>query len=115
MGLFSMSMAMFGFAFSSLYKDSRSTFLIITYITRFLQGFSSSTIQTTVFSATGQLFAANQHKAIAWMEIASGLGLAGAPPLGKFMYAYMGYAGPFLLIGGMFLIASIVIKNFVPV
>lgn len=49
------------------------------------------------------------------MEIACGLGLAGAPPLGHIMYDHFGYAGPFIMVGSMFLFASMVIKSLVPV
>lgn len=107
-----MSIAMFGFAAASYFD--RTTFLYITFATRFLQGFSSSAIQTTVFSATGQLFGENQAKAIAWMEIACGFGLAVAPTLGKIMYHHYDYAGPFYLIGSFFVIFALVCKFVIP-
>lgn len=107
---------MFGFAASTYYeKTNLSLFLALTFATRFLQGFSSSAIQTTVFSATGQLFAENQAKAIAWMEIACGFGLAISPTAGKFMYeSSLGYKGPFILIGTCFLIFAMVSKCVIP-
>ena len=48
------------------------------------------------------------------MEIACGVGLAFAPSLGMALYSQLGYAGPFIGIGAMFLFVSIFIKMLIP-
>lgn len=116
MGLFCMGLAMLGFAVASWFSDRPGLYIFygITFATRFLQGFSSSAIQTTAFSASGQLFAQHQAQAIAWMEIACGLGMTVAPPLGSALYEWGGYAYPFYGIGALFLVMAIIIKLVVP-
>lgn len=57
-GLFSMSMAMFGFVIAAQFK-SRLAFIVIAFLTRFIQGFASCSIQTTCFSISGVLFSDN--------------------------------------------------------
>ena len=54
-GLFAMSLAMFGFAICGIF-DSKIAFLSIAFITRLIQGFASSTIQTTMFSVSGMMY-----------------------------------------------------------
>lgn len=114
MGLFCMGIAMFGFAIASWFHTNLHVFIIMTFATRFLQGFSSSAIQTTTFSASGQLFAHHQAQAIAYMEIACGLGMTIAPPLGSALYQWGGYAYPFYAIGALFTCFAFIIKMVVP-
>ena len=109
-----MGVSMFGFAIASWFHSNLSVFIVITFMTRFLQGFSSSAIQTTTFSASGQLFPNHQAQAIAYMEIACGLGMTIAPPLGSALYEWGGYAYPFYAIGALFTFFAFIIKFVVP-
>ena len=90
-GLFTMGIAMFGFAYAKPLGKSYGGFLTIAFITRFIQGFSSSAIQTTCFSLSGLVYKEHQTEVIASLEIASGLGVTIAPVIGSLLYQIGGY------------------------
>ena len=54
-GLFSMGIAMLGFALATK-APSKSGFLAIAFVTRFIQGFASASIQTTCFTISGLIY-----------------------------------------------------------
>lgn len=56
----------------------------------------------------------HQAQAIAYMEIACGLGMTIAPPLGSALYEWGGYAYPFYAIGALFTFFAFIIKFVVP-
>ena len=105
---------MVGFAVAGTISNSYAGFLTIAFVTRFLQGFSSSAIQTTCFSISGMIYKEHQTEVIASLEIASGLGLTIAPVIGSLLYQAGGYSAPFLFYGIIFLLASIFLKKIIP-
>lgn len=108
-----MGMAMFGFAIATKF-DSHVGFLIIAFITRFIQGFASSTIQTTCFSMSGLLYAENQAAVIGLLEMSSGIGMTIAPVIGSLLYKFGGFSLPFIFFGILFLVSALVIKFIIP-
>lgn len=112
-GLFSMSIAMFGFALASK-VNTNSGFLIMAFITRFVQGFASSSIQTTCFTISGLLYKENQAAVIGYLEMSAGIGMTVAPVIGSILYNLYGYNAPFIFFGSLSLIFSVLVKLFLP-
>lgn len=112
-GLFSMSIAMFGFALGS-YATTNSGFLATTFVTRFIQGFASSSIQTTCFTISAVLYKDNQSAVIGYLEMSAGIGLTVAPVIGSALYNLYGYNAPFIFFGSIFLVFALFLKTFLP-
>lgn len=112
-GLFVMSVAMYGFAFAGEVK-SYGGFLAIAFISRFLQGYASSSIQTTCFSLSALIYKEHQTAVIGYLETSCGIGLTIGPVLGSLLYEWLGYRGPFLFYGTVFLVFSLLLKKILP-
>ena len=114
-GLIIMSVAMFGFAIAGSFNN-KNTFLGLAFVTRFLQGFASCTIQTTCFSISGLLYQDPQLQAsvLGLLEMSVGIGLTIAPVIGSFLYASGGFQLPFLVFGCVFLGFALVVKCILP-
>jgi MFS family permease len=108
-----MGLAMFGFVLASKI-DSNTGFIIIAFITRFIQGFASSTIQTTCFSMSGLLYSENQAAVIGLLEMSSGIGMTISPVIGSLLYKFGGFDLPFIFFGCLFLFSALVIKLIIP-
>jgi MFS family permease len=108
-----MGIAMFGFAMAS-YSKSKTGFLVAAFITRFVQGFASSSIQTTCFTISGLLYKENQAAVIRYLEMSAGIGMTIAPVIGSLLYNAYGYNAPFIFFGTLFLFFAIITKFIIP-
>ena len=105
------SMITFGLAD---YIDNYYGFLIVCFISRIMQGFASSNIQTTCFSISGQLYKEHQALVIGYLEMSCGIGLTCGPVVGSILYDIGGYLTPFIVFGSMFGIFGFFLKVIIP-
>lgn len=85
-GLVSLGCSMVAFGLSTLLHGQNTTFLIIVFIARFVQGAASSINDTTILSITGLLYKDHQDIAIAVILMFSGIGYTLAPFFGSLLY-----------------------------
>lgn len=108
-----MGIAMLGFALAA-YIPSKSGFLAIAFISRFIQGFASSSIQTTCFAISGIIYAEHQAAILGYLEMSAGLGLTIAPVIGSFLYDLGGFNLPFIFFGAVFITFGLFLKCIIP-
>jgi MFS family permease len=87
---------------------------MIAFVTRFVQGFASASIQTTCFTISGLIYKENQAAVLGYLEMSAGIGLTIAPVIGSLLYSTMGYNAPFVFFGSLFLLFGLVIKMILP-
>lgn len=97
-GLFCLSISMLGFALSVLIPVKQKTlYLIVVFVSRFIQGCASSVNDTTILSITGIMYKDHQDMAIAVILMFSGIGYTLAPFLGSLLFHFAGKMSPFLV------------------
>lgn len=108
-----MGFSMLAFALIS-YIEDKTTFIVLAFIIRFLQGFASSSIQTTCFSITSVMYAKRQQELIGYIECCIGFGLVIAPLLGSLLYSAGGITVPFYTFAAIFLVVAISVFRIIP-
>lgn len=96
-GLFILGLSMLGFGLSVLIEGHKTTFLVVVFICRALQGAASSVNDTTILSITGLMYKDHQDVAIAIILMFSGIGYSLAPFFGSLLYDYVGQMSPFIV------------------
>ena len=96
---------MIGFGLTS-YSSTFMMFTILSFMFRFLQGWSSWSIQTTSYAIVSVTFPLEQEKYIALIETSVGVGLILGPVIGSTIYAFAGFSMTFFIIGGAFIILT---------
>ena len=80
-----MGLSMIGFGLTP-FSSSFLMFTILSFLFRFLQGWSSWSIQTTSYAIVSVTFPLEQEKYIALIETSVGVGLILGPVLGSTIY-----------------------------
>lgn len=111
-------LALMGFAFILFGVISRvehkPTFIGLSLLIRFLQGFSSCMIQTTMFSLGTNFFPEDKDAMVGYMEAVTGIGLILGPIIGSTLYSLGGYVFIFYSFGSIFVACSTCIRSVFP-
>ena len=113
LGMFMMGSSFLLFGFISDIENKR-TFIGLSLLNRFLQGLSSSMIQTTMYSISTNFYPDNKESMVGYIEAVTGVGLIMGPLIGSFLFAIGGYKFIFYSFGFLFLISSFFIKAIFP-
>ena len=95
--------------------QNKTLFITLSLVNRFLQGLSSSMIQTTMYSISTNFYPDNKESMVGFIEAVTGVGLIMGPLIGSFLYAIGGYQFIFYSFGFLFIIASAFVKGIFPV
>lgn len=95
-GLMCLGISMIGFGCSTYINDT-TTFLVVVYVCRFIQGAASSVNDTTILSITGLMYSDNQAAAIALILMFSGIGYTLAPFFGSVLFEKVAEISPYLV------------------
>jgi len=90
--------------------EDQKTFIGLSLLTRFIQGFASSLIQTTCYSICTNFYPDNKEAMMGYIEAVTGIGLIMGPLIGSALYAIGGYRFIFLSFGAFFMISSLFVK-----
>ena len=85
-------------------------FITLALLNRFLQGFSSSLIQTTMYSICTNFFPDDKDAMVGYIEAVTGVGLILGPLLGSGLYSIGGYIFIFYSFGSIFLLFSFFVR-----
>jgi MFS family permease len=66
--------------------EDKTVFITLALLIRFLQGFASSLVQTTMYSICTNFFPDNKDAMIGFIEAITGVGLILGPLIGSFLY-----------------------------
>lgn len=94
--------------------DNTSLYIVLALLIRLLQGFSSSAIQTTIYSICTNFYPDKKEALVGAIEALTGVGLILGPILGSTLYAYGGFSFTFYVFGGIFLLTSFFIYLIFP-
>ena len=118
LGIISMGIAMASFSLIS-YINNINLLVLACLLWRWLQGISSSMIQTTSYSIISACYPNEQKKYLSIIEISMGIGLTIGPGFGALLYSFFKFEGTFILTGVVFLLLSpllyIVIPNLIDI
>lgn len=89
-------------------------FIVIFAILNVVQGLSSSSFRTAVYSALTTMYPDNVNFAVSCFETASGLGFSFGPAIGSLLYAYGGYELPFYSFLGVIIVMTMLIAVLIP-
>jgi len=90
--------------------NHKQLFITLSLLNRFLQGLSSSLIQTSLYSICTNFFPDNKDAMVGYIEAVTGVGLILGPILGSGLFALGGYKFIFFGFGGTFIFLSLFIK-----
>ena len=90
--------------------EDKPLFIGLQLFNRFLQGFSSSLIQTTMYSISTNFYPDNKDAMVGYIEAVTGVGLILGPLIGSSLYAIGGYRFIFFSFGSLFVFFSLFIK-----
>lgn len=90
--------------------ESKETFLALALLNRFLQGFASSQIQTTMYSISTNFFPDHRAAMVGYIEAATGIGMIFGPPIGAGLYSIGGYHLIYNGFGATFILLSFGVK-----
>lgn len=114
-GLVCMALSMVAYAIVPKFVSNKKVLIFFFLLFRFLQGFSSTAIQTTCFSIVTVVYhPCNQTKVMGLVITAESIGLTTAPIIGSFLYGLGGYEIPFYVIGVMFGICALIALIMIP-
>ena len=113
LGIFTMGLAFVLFGFIPKI-DSKTVIITVGFALRFLQGASSSFVQTTCYSIATNDFPEKKEQIVGWVEALTGVGLIMGPILGSTLYSLLGYANTFFIYGSFLVLLSLVIKCMFP-
>ena len=101
------SFVVFGFTSDIEHKE---TFITMSLLNRFIQGFASSLIQTTMYSICTNFYPDNKEAMVGYIEAVTGIGLILGPLIGSVLYALGGYKFIFYSFGTFFMLSSLFVK-----
>jgi len=90
--------------------EDKNAFITLALLNRFLQGFASSLIQTTMYSISTNFFPDHKDAMVGYIEAITGVGLILGPLIGSGLYAIGGYKFIFFSFGSFFVLSSFFIK-----
>ncbi|CAK9305049.1 unnamed protein product [Gordionus sp. m RMFG-2023] len=98
------------FGFSSMISKTKSPvyFITFTILLRLMQGIGNSAFTTTSYIITTFLYPFKVATAFGIFQTSVGLGFALGPPIGAFLFTAGGYSCPFLVLGVVCIILSII-------
>jgi len=108
-----MGIAMIAFACAYFIKPIPG-FLAVAFVTRFMQGFASASIQTSCYAITSIVYPHKQAAIIGYIECCIGVGLVLGPVLGVILYQAGGFICPFIVSGIVFMFASFFTYSYIP-
>lgn len=108
-----MGLSMFLFVFIDK-VDNYYAYVTLLFLTRFIQGFSSSAIQTTWYTVSGKIYKDHQSIVISMLEMSCGVGLTLGPVLGSILFNIGGYAMPFIFFGTIFVAFGCILNRIIP-
>jgi MFS family permease len=91
--------------------ENKNAFITLALLNRFLQGFASSLIQTTMYSISTNFFPLHKDAMVGYIEAVTGVGLIMGPLIGSALYSIGGYKFIFYAFGSLFIVFSFFIKN----
>jgi MFS family permease len=113
LGMFCMGSSFIGFGLISD-TQNKTTFIMLSLLNRFLQGLSSTMIQTTMYSISTNFYPENKESMVGYIEAVTGVGLIMGPLIGSFLFAIGGYKFIFYSFGCLFIICSFFVKAIFP-
>uniref|UniRef100_A0A0N4Z7M3 MFS domain-containing protein n=1 Tax=Parastrongyloides trichosuri TaxID=131310 RepID=A0A0N4Z7M3_PARTI len=87
---------------------SGTWFFISTLILRIIQSIGNAMILTTTYAIAANDFPDSMSSVLGLVETGAGIGYTSGSVLGGFLYQYLGYASPFLVLGGICFITGII-------
>jgi MFS family permease len=91
--------------------EQKEAFITLALLNRFLQGFASSLIQTTMYSISTNFFPDHKDAMVGYIEAVTGVGLILGPLIGSGLYSIGGYKFIFFSFGSLFIVFSAFIKG----
>lgn len=83
------------------YFPSYNAFLIVSLISRFIQGIGYAAFTTASLAIIPLIFRTQEEKIEAYVEVASSVGVMMGPLVGSFLYVVGGYQTPFFCLAGL--------------
>eukprot|EP00344_Euplotes_crassus_P000817 CAMPEP_0196999676 /NCGR_PEP_ID=MMETSP1380-20130617/4797_1 /TAXON_ID=5936 /ORGANISM="Euplotes crassus, Strain CT5" /LENGTH=223 /DNA_ID=CAMNT_0042416673 /DNA_START=173 /DNA_END=844 /DNA_ORIENTATION=- len=99
LGICSMGVCMSVFS-SIAYFENSTLVVLMLLVSRSLQGFASSMIQTTCYAIISACYDEDKQKYLGYFEGAQGLGCMIGPAIGAILYSFCGFSGTFYFLGG---------------
>eukprot|EP00347_Sterkiella_histriomuscorum_P019495 403341410 len=101
--------------FSTLsYVDNPTLYIIIVFAIRLLQGFASSSIQTTCYSICTNFYPDKKEALVGYIEAVTGIGLILGPIIGSVLYTMGGFTFTFFTFGSVFIVTTFYINKIFP-
>ena len=88
--------------------------MVLCFVARLVQGFSSASIQTTSFSIFGVLYKDNLEAILGYLELSVGLGLTTGPVIGSLLFETGGFICPFLFYAFIFTCFGLFLNRILP-
>mmetsp|Transcript_16097 Transcript_16097/g.27193 ORF Transcript_16097/g.27193 Transcript_16097/m.27193 type:complete len:167 (+) Transcript_16097:490-990(+) len=108
-GMFMMGSSFIVFGLTSDIQH-QGLFISLQMANRFVQGFSSSMIQTTMYSICTNFYPDNKDAMVGYIEAVTGVGLILGPLIGSALFSIGGFKFIFYSFGSLFVIFSFFIK-----
>ncbi|CAI2370042.1 unnamed protein product [Moneuplotes crassus] len=99
LGIFIMGLCMALFSTIS-YLEDPSLVVFFCLVSRFVQGFTSSMIQTTCYSIISVIYKEKKQQYMGYYEGSQGFGWAIGPAIGAILYSLFGFHWTFYILGG---------------
>ena len=89
------------------YIDDWTSFLVIAYVSRAIQGFGAALLYTATWTIAATKFRDNVSTVLGILEMGLGVGYVIGPATGGGLFRLAGFPGPFYVIGGLILIGVV--------
>ena len=96
------------------YIEDNTIYICLSFIIRLLQGFSSSSIQTTCYSICTNFYPDKKEALVGYIEAVTGIGMIMGPIIGSILYSMGGFSFTFYVFGSIFLVTSFYIYKIFP-
>ena len=104
-----------GFLFAFLpYCTTTGAFIGLSYLLRFIEGFGTAMAWSSTLGILIQIFPGRDAQIMSWTQTCFGLGYMLGPGVGAALYELGGFKLPFLLVGGVSTILSILLAFSIP-
>jgi len=84
--------------------------IALSLLLRFVQGASSTFVQTTCYSIAANDFPEMKEAIVGWIEAFTGIGCIMGPVVGSILYSAFGFTMTFIVYGTFLIALSVVIK-----
>ncbi|XP_065841320.1 MFS-type transporter SLC18B1-like [Oscarella lobularis] len=89
------------------YIDDWTSFLVIAYVSRAIQGFGAALLYTATWTIAATKFRDNVSTVLGILEMGLGVGYVVGPATGGGLFRLAGFPAPFFIIGGLILIGVV--------